>query len=157
LIRKGPQSRIASLSSASTEAIGAYIEVCPFNICDGWPLFVGKFGDRLTKRAAELSIVDLRKQLGLHERIDSNAFRNGRIRELRELGHNDISIMKELGFSSRISLQDVFANWPPNYAAAELAAHHVRKTFAPAQTDHNASDEVSAKVPSAPRSPEVEA
>ncbi|MBH5397262.1 site-specific integrase [Bradyrhizobium sp. CNPSo 4010] len=157
LVRKGPQSRIVSLSSPSTEAIGEYLAVCPFNISDGWPLLVGKFGDRLTKRAAELSIADLRNQLGLHERMDSSAFRNGRVRELRALGHNDVWIMRELGFSSRVSLQDVFANEPPNYAAAELAAHHVRKSFVPARTDHNATDEVTAEVPSAPRSPEVEA
>jgi integrase/recombinase XerC len=139
LIRTGPKFRTAPLSSSTTQAITEYLTVCPFDVCEEWPLFVGKGGERLGHRTAQRSIAALRNQLGLHELMSSESLRNGRILELRVSGRNDFAIMEELGLSSRQSLERVLANLLPNYAAIELAAHQVREKFGITSTAHNGS------------------
>jgi integrase/recombinase XerC len=153
LIRRGPKSRIARLSLSTTRAITEYLTVCPFNIGDGWPLFVGKSGERLGDRATQLTIASLRNELGLHELTTSKSLRSGRILELRAKGYNDIAIMQELGLSSRRSLQLVLANAPRDYAAMELAASQVRDKFAPV---HDGRSVEQLDTPVAPQRPEHE-
>jgi integrase/recombinase XerC len=136
LIRKGSQSRIVPLSSSTAQAITEYLTVCPFNVSDGWPLFVGQRAERLTHITAERSIVALRNQLGLHEQTDSNSLRNARMLELHASGYNDIAIMEELGLSSRKRLATVLANTPSHYAATEFT-HPVHNKIAPMPTAQN--------------------
>jgi integrase/recombinase XerC len=87
------------LATEVVEDILAYLEVCPYKIENGWPLFLGTRGDRLVARVIQLAIEVLRSQLGLHQHTTPRTIRKSRVLQLLASGARDYDIMQQLGIS----------------------------------------------------------
>jgi site-specific recombinase XerC len=88
------------LANEVVEDILAYLEVCPYEIENGWPLFLGMRGDRLVARVIQLAIEALRSQLGLHQDTTPRTIRKSRVLQLLASGARDYDIMQQLGISA---------------------------------------------------------
>jgi integrase/recombinase XerC len=88
------------LETEVVQDILAYLDACPYEIENGWPLFLGTRGARLVPRVVQLATKTLRSQLGLHEEVTPRAIRKSRILQLLASGARDYDIMQQVGISA---------------------------------------------------------
>jgi integrase/recombinase XerC len=92
--------RVLLLETEVIQDILAYLEVCPYEIENGSPLFRGTRGARLVPRVVQLATKTLRNQLGLHEEVTPRAIRKSRVLQLLASGARDYDIMQQVGISA---------------------------------------------------------
>ncbi len=99
---KGDKQRLVPVLPVVADAIGDYVEACPFDLAPDGPLFVGKRGKRLQARVIQRQMGILRARLGLPETATPHALRpsfathllagGGDLRTIQELlGHASLS------------------------------------------------------------------
>ena len=102
IIGKGSKERLVPVLPICIDAIQNYISVCPYELGEGDPLFLGVRGGRLNARNVQYLVEKLRAALGLPDTATPHALRhsfathllgNGAdLREIQELlGHASLS------------------------------------------------------------------
>ncbi|MFG3593056.1 tyrosine-type recombinase/integrase [Bradyrhizobium sp. RDI18] len=102
------------------EDIAAYLEVCPYEIENGSPLFRGTRGARLTARVVQLAAEALRNQLGLHVETTPRTIRKSRVLQLVASGVPTYEIMQQVGISAS-AMSAILSEAPVNPLLAEEA------------------------------------
>jgi integrase/recombinase XerC len=114
------RGRVLLLEAEVVQDILAYLEACPYEIDNGWPLFLGTRGARLVPRVVQLATKTLRSQLGLHEEVTPRAIRKGRILQLLASGARDYDIMQQVGISAS-AMGSILREAPRNPLEVEVA------------------------------------
>ncbi len=102
---KGRKQRMVPLIPAVAKLIGAYIALCPFDLPDDGPLFVGAKGGPLSPRVVQLAMARLRGALGLPETATPHALRHSFATHLLARGGDLRSIQELLGHASLSTTQ----------------------------------------------------
>ncbi len=102
---KGRKRRMVPLIPAVAKLIGAYIALCPFDLPDDGPLFVGAKGGALSPRIVQLAMARLRGVLGLPETATPHALRHSFATHLLARGGDLRSIQELLGHASLSTTQ----------------------------------------------------
>ena len=121
---KGGKTRLVPVLPAAREAVTRYLDLCPFVLGPGDPLFVGVRGKRLSPRIIQLAIARLRGALGLADTVTPHALRHsfathllsagGDLRTIQELlGHASLSTTQVYTEIDRRHLLDAYDNAHP--------------------------------------------
>jgi integrase/recombinase XerC len=102
---KGRKQRMVPLIPAVAKLIDAYIALCPFDLPDDGPLFVGAKGGALSPRIVQLAMARLRGALGLPETATPHALRHSFATHLLAGGGDLRSIQELLGHASLSTTQ----------------------------------------------------
>jgi len=102
---KGNKTRIVPILPVAREAIGVYLDLCPFVLEEGDPLFVGVKGKRLNARNIQLLIQRMRGALGLPDTATPHALRHSFATHLLSAGGDLRAIQELLGHASLSSTQ----------------------------------------------------
>lgn len=102
---KGNKQRMVPVLPVVTQAIEAYLELCPHPLTAEDPLFVGTRGGALGPRAVQKSIQSLRISLGLPETATPHALRHSFATHLLGNGGDLRSIQELLGHASLSTTQ----------------------------------------------------
>jgi integrase/recombinase XerC len=102
---KGRKQRMVPLIAAVAKLIAAYIALCPFDLPDDGPLFIGAKGGALSPRIVQLAMARLRGALGLPETATPHALRHSFATHLLARGGDLRSIQELLGHASLSTTQ----------------------------------------------------
>lgn len=102
---KGNKQRIVPVLKSVAEAINAYIKMCPYDLDDDGPLFVGARGKRLNPAIAQRKMRDVRAVLGLSETATPHALRHSFATHLLSGGGDLRTIQELLGHASLSTTQ----------------------------------------------------
>ena len=102
---KGGKERLLPLLSICVEKISHYLEVCPFNLQEGDPLFVGTTGKRLNAREVQRLVKKVRENMNLNSNITPHSLRHSFATHLLEGGGDLRSIQELLGHASLSTTQ----------------------------------------------------
>ncbi len=102
---KGDKQRLVPMLPVVADAIGDYIEACPFDLVPDGPLFVGKRGKRLQARVIQRQMGVLRARLGLPETATPHALRHSFATHLLAGGGDLRTIQELLGHASLSTTQ----------------------------------------------------
>jgi len=102
---KGRKQRMVPLIAAVERLIAAYIALCPFDLPEHGPLFVGAQGGALSPRLVQLAMARLRGALGLPETATPHALRHSFATHLLARGGDLRSIQELLGHASLSTTQ----------------------------------------------------
>jgi len=102
---KGGKERLVPILPVVTEAIDAYLELCPYAISKDSPLFVGARGGPLNPRLVQLAMEKLRGVLGLPKSATPHALRHSFATHLLAGGGDLRTIQELLGHASLSSTQ----------------------------------------------------
>lgn len=102
---KGRKQRMVPLIPAVAKLIAAYVALCPFELPDDGPLFVGAKGGPLSPRIVQLAMARLRGALGLPETATPHALRHSFATHLLARGGDLRSIQELLGHASLSTTQ----------------------------------------------------
>ena len=102
VLGKGGKERSVPVIGPVRAAVAAYLDLCPFGLPPGGPLFVGQKGGPLSPRVIQYAVAGLRGALGLPETATPHALRHsfathllgrgGELRAIQELlGHASLS------------------------------------------------------------------
>lgn len=102
---KGNKVRLVPVLDAAHAAIEAYLNICPFALEPGTPLFRGVRGKRLNARNVQLLVQKLRGYLGLPDSATPHALRHSFATHLLGNGADLRSIQELLGHASLSTTQ----------------------------------------------------
>ena len=102
---KGRKERMVPLIPQVQKLISAYIALCPFDLPEAGPLFVGAKGGPLSPRLVQLAMARLRGALGLPETATPHALRHSFATHLLARGGDLRSIQELLGHASLSTTQ----------------------------------------------------
>ncbi len=102
---KGDKQRLVPVLPVVADAIGDYVEACPFDLAPDGPLFVGKRGKRLQARVIQRQMGILRVRLGLPETATPHALRHSFATHLLAGGGDLRTIQELLGHASLSTTQ----------------------------------------------------
>ncbi len=102
---KGGKERLLPLLSICVEKISEYLELCPFNLQEGDPLFVGTRGKRLNPREVQRLVKKVRENMNLNANITPHSLRHSFATHLLEGGGDLRSIQELLGHASLSTTQ----------------------------------------------------
>ncbi|MEZ5923099.1 MAG: tyrosine recombinase XerC [Hyphomicrobiaceae bacterium] len=102
---KGGKERLVPVLPVTIEAIRRYLELCPYPLDAGGPLFLGAKGGPLSPRIIQLLIERLRLQLGLPETATPHALRHSFATHLLSAGADLRQIQELLGHASLSTTQ----------------------------------------------------
>ncbi|MGC1447720.1 MAG: tyrosine-type recombinase/integrase, partial [Xanthobacteraceae bacterium] len=105
VIGKGRKQRMVPLISTVAKLIDDYIALCPYNLPEDGPLFVGAKGGPLSPRLVQLAMARLRGALGLPETATPHALRHSFATHLLARGGDLRSIQELLGHASLSTTQ----------------------------------------------------
>jgi integrase/recombinase XerC len=102
---KGRKQRMVPLLPQVAKLIADYVALCPFDLPDDGPLFVGAKGGALSPRIIQLAMARLRGALGLPETATPHALRHSFATHLLARGGDIRSIQELLGHASLATTQ----------------------------------------------------
>ncbi len=102
---KGGKERLLPLLGICVEKISQYLELCPFNLQEGDPLFVGTKGKRLNAREVQRLVKKVRENMNLNGNITPHSLRHSFATHLLEGGGDLRSIQELLGHASLSTTQ----------------------------------------------------
>ncbi len=102
---KGRKQRMVPLLPQVQKLVAAYVALCPFDLPDDGPLFVGAKGGPLSARIIQLAMARLRGALGLPETATPHALRHSFATHLLARGGDLRSIQELLGHASLATTQ----------------------------------------------------
>ena len=102
---KGRKQRMVPLLPQVQKLVAAYIALCPFELPEEGPLFVGAKGGPLSPRLVQLAMARLRGALGLPETATPHALRHSFATHLLAGGGDLRSIQELLGHASLSTTQ----------------------------------------------------
>ncbi len=105
VIGKGRKQRMVPLIPAVAKLIADYIALCPYDLPEDGPLFVGAKGGPLSPRLVQLAMARLRGALGLPETATPHALRHSFATHLLSRGGDLRSIQELLGHASLSTTQ----------------------------------------------------
>jgi integrase/recombinase XerC len=102
---KGRKQRMVPLLPQVQKLIAAYVALCPYDLAEDGPLFVGAKGGALSARIVQLAMARLRGALGLPETATPHALRHSFATHLLAGGGDLRSIQELLGHASLATTQ----------------------------------------------------
>lgn len=102
---KGNKERIVPILPIILDSINRYIDVCPYELRTGEPLFLGKRGERLSPRIVQRKMQKIRYELNLPDNLTPHALRHSFATHLLAEGTDLRSIQELLGHSSLSTTQ----------------------------------------------------
>jgi integrase/recombinase XerC len=102
---KGGKQRMVPVLPVVRDAVDRYLELCPFALEDGGPLFLGVRGGRLNARNVQLLMQRLRGALGLPDSATPHALRHSFATHLLGSGGDLRTIQELLGHASLSTTQ----------------------------------------------------
>lgn len=102
---KGGKERLVPILPVIQSAVDQYIELCPFELDDEGPLFLGVRGGPLSPRIIQLEMEALREKLGLPETATPHALRHSFATHLLGAGADLRQIQELLGHASLSTTQ----------------------------------------------------
>jgi integrase/recombinase XerC len=102
---KGSKQRMVPVLPQVQKLIADYLALCPYDIADDDPLFVGAKGGALSPRLVQLAMARLRGALGLPETATPHALRHSFATHLLARGGDLRSIQELLGHASLATTQ----------------------------------------------------
>jgi integrase/recombinase XerC len=105
VLGKGRKQRMVPLLPQVQKLVADYIALCPFDLPEAGPLFVGAKGGPLSPRLIQLSMARLRGALGLPETATPHALRHSFATHLLAGGGDLRSIQELLGHASLSTTQ----------------------------------------------------
>ncbi len=102
---KGRKQRMVPVLPQVQKLVAAYIALCPYDLPDNGPLFVGAKGGPLSPRVVQLAMARLRGALGLPETATPHALRHSFATHLLARGGDLRSIQELLGHASLSTTQ----------------------------------------------------
>ena len=120
---KGRKQRMVPVIPQVTKLIADYIALCPYDLPDEGPLFVGAKGGPLSPRLVQLAMARLRGALGLPETATPHALRHSFATHLLARGGDLRSIQELLGHASLSTTQIYTAVDAERLIEAYRAAH----------------------------------
>jgi integrase/recombinase XerC len=102
---KGRKQRMVPLIPAVAKLIADYVALCPYDLPESGPLFVGAKGGTLAARVVQLAMARLRGALGLPETATPHALRHSFATHLLARGGDLRSIQELLGHASLSTTQ----------------------------------------------------
>lgn len=122
---KGGKERVVPVLPVAQDAIARYLNLCPFVLSPGGPLFVGVRGRRLSPRIIQLVMQRLRGALGLPETATPHALRHSFATHL--LGHGaDLREIQELLGHSSLSTTQIYTEVDTAYLMKVYDGAHPR-------------------------------
>ena len=121
---KGSKYRLVPLIKEVSDILAQYIGMIPFCIEENTPLFLNKFGERLSASAVQKIIKVSRRKLNLAENVTPHALRHtcashimeksGDIRGIQELlGHSSLSSTQIYTAISKKHITDIYDKFHP--------------------------------------------
>jgi integrase/recombinase XerC len=123
VLGKGGKTRAVPVIAPLRKSVEAYLELCPFALASGGPLFVGARGGPLSPRIIQLTVERLRGALGLPDSATPHALRHSFATHLLERGGDLRSIQELLGHASLSTTQVYTAVDKARLFEAYRAAH----------------------------------
>ncbi|MGB6659112.1 MAG: tyrosine-type recombinase/integrase, partial [Xanthobacteraceae bacterium] len=105
VIGKGRKQLMVPLISTVAKLIADYVALCPYDLPEDGPLFVGAKGGPLSPRLVQLAMARLRGALGLPETATPHALRHSFATHLLARGGDLRSIQELLGHASLSTTQ----------------------------------------------------
>lgn len=102
---KGGKMRSVPVIAPVREAVAAYLELCPWNLPDTGPLFVGEKGGALSPRIIQLTVATLRSAMGLPDSATPHSLRHSFATHLLARGGDLRGIQELLGHASLSTTQ----------------------------------------------------
>ncbi len=102
---KGNKERMVPLLPVVVRRIQRYIEVCPYNLKQDQPLFLGARGERLNPRIIQRQMEKIRNSMGLPGNLTPHALRHSFATHLLAEGTDLRSIQELLGHASLSTTQ----------------------------------------------------
>jgi integrase/recombinase XerC len=122
---KGRKQRGVPVLPQVQKLIAAYVALCPFDLSDQGPLFVGAKGGPLSPRIVQLAVTRLRGALGLTESATPHALRHSFATHLLARGGDLRSIQELLGHAS-LSTTQVYTEVDADRLIAAYRSAHPR-------------------------------
>ena len=120
---KGNKSRMVPVLPQVLTLVADYIALCPYDVSDDEPLFVGAKGGKLSPRIIQLTMERLRGALGLPDSATPHALRHSFATHLLSRGGDLRSIQELLGHASLSTTQIYTAVDTERLLDAYKAAH----------------------------------
>jgi integrase/recombinase XerC len=105
VIGKGGKERMVPVLPITQTAIARYIDLCPYPLEPGGPMFLGAKGGRLSPRIVQLLMARMRGELGLPETATPHALRHSFATHLLSAGADLRQIQELLGHASLSTTQ----------------------------------------------------
>jgi len=105
VIGKGNKTRMVPVLPRVLELIAEYVSLCPYDLPDMKPIFVGAKGGPLSPRIVQLTMARLRGALGLAETATPHALRHSFATHLLARGGDLRAIQELLGHASLSTTQ----------------------------------------------------
>ncbi len=102
---KGGKQRMIPVLPQVTKLVAAYVALCPYDLPEQGPLFVGAKGGALSARVVQLTMARLRGALGLPDTATPHALRHSFATHLLARGGDLRSIQELLGHASLATTQ----------------------------------------------------
>jgi integrase/recombinase XerC len=102
---KGNKTRMVPVLRQVLELIAQYVAICPYDLPDHGPLFVGAKGGPLSPRIVQLTMARMRGMLGLAETATPHALRHSFATHLLARGGDLRAIQELLGHASLSTTQ----------------------------------------------------
>jgi integrase/recombinase XerC len=120
---KGNKQRMLPVLPVVREAVQAYLTLCPWQLGDNGPLFLGVRGKRLNPGVAQKRLRELRLLLGLADSVTPHALRHSFATHLLSGGGDLRTIQELLGHASLSTTQRYTEVDSDSLMAAYRAAH----------------------------------
>lgn len=102
---KGGKQRLVPVLAIVSDALGRYVNACPYPIAQDGPLFLGEKGGPLSARVVQLTMARLRSELGLPDTATPHALRHSFATHLLSAGADLRQIQELLGHASLSTTQ----------------------------------------------------
>lgn len=109
ILGKGKKQRIVPIIPQVVNAIGEYVNACPFPIKSGTSLFLGAKGGKLNASIAQKALRQYRRTIGLPEYVTPHALRHSCATHLMEQTKDLRAIQELLGHAS-LSTTQIYTN-----------------------------------------------
>ena len=122
---KGRKQRMVPLIAPVAKLVAAYIALCPYDLPQQGPLFVGAKGGPLSARLIQLAMARARGALGLPETATPHALRHSFATHLLARGGDLRSIQELLGHAS-LSTTQIYTEVDADRLLAAYRSAHPR-------------------------------